>query len=494
MDDLMEQIRSYVNTFSVPLDEDESDTNIDIQKIEEKINKIKSRRKYTENYLGIETLYNIYQDQTESSPIDPTDKKDDVVENFQEGAKNKGKAKKSTIGRLKDYINKVSGTAFKYLDNAKSGLFYLDKELDKQLTKVARGIVVTIFRASNPKMIDLEYNLSNANDKQKKNINTDTNAVKQFIYSLFSLLVGLYATYNWFYLMVYMREKEGTDGEMERPFGDDNRMKIGFHGIKDKNIKTSLNFVFNYTITPLFWFDKIFNDNLYSSFANNVVQWQILNYFTILLIVLFINIKLGLFDSLNKILTLKLPYLFWACTIIILCTFLYNIIAFSKSNFNIPTPLSSILVIFIYTILTTLIATASINVSSIVVVLFLWIHSLFGIALYNKDGIMGVLNEIENINSFIKKDYDNLTDNYCDSLDWFSQWIMKIVKFLNDFRSIICLVIVLVINFFTIKFHSLYVKLLMNLLFIMIFGLGIISQIERLILYLTLYRYNNSYI
>jgi hypothetical protein len=62
MDNLMEQIQSYVNTFSEPLDEEESDMNIDIQKIEEKINKIKSRRKYTENYSGIETLDNIYEE------------------------------------------------------------------------------------------------------------------------------------------------------------------------------------------------------------------------------------------------------------------------------------------------------------------------------------------------------------------------------------------------------------------------------------------------
>jgi hypothetical protein len=39
MDNLMEQIQSYVNTFSEPLDEEESDMNIDIQKIEEKIKK-----------------------------------------------------------------------------------------------------------------------------------------------------------------------------------------------------------------------------------------------------------------------------------------------------------------------------------------------------------------------------------------------------------------------------------------------------------------------
>jgi hypothetical protein len=159
---------------------------------------------------------------------------------------------------------------------------------------------------------------------------------------------------------------------------------------------------------------------------------------------------------------------------------LYNIIEFSKSNFNIPTPLSSILVIFVYTILTTLIATGSINISSIVVVLFLWIHSLFGIALYNKDGIMGVLNEIKNINSFIKKDYDNLTDDYCDSLDWFSKLIMGIVKKLNDFRSIVCLVIVLVINIFTIKFHSLSVILVMYSPFIFIFLLGFLMRLEVL--------------
>ena len=482
MDNLIEQIQSYVNTFSEPLDEEESDANIDIQKIEEKINKIKSRRKYTENYSGIETLDNIYEE-----PIESKEKTDVVIENFQEGAKNRGKVKtkskpkKSTIGRLTDYINKVSGTAVKYLDNAKRGFFYLYKEFDKQVSNGAFAYVHFLSTATDSKMMDLEYNLSNANDEQKKNINTDTNAVKQYIYAILTLPVCLYATYNWFYLMVYMREEEGTDGEMERPFGDDNRMKISLDGIKDKNIKTSLNFVFNYTMTPLFWFDKIFNDNLYSSFANNVVQWNILNYFIIFVLVLFLNNKLGFFDSLDKILSRKSPYLFWACTIIILCKFLYNIIEFSKSNFNIPTPLSSILLIFIYIILTTLIATGSINISTILVVLFLWIHSLFGIALYNKDGIMGVLNEITNINSYIKRDYDDLTDKYCDSLDWFSQWLMIIVRFLNDHRIILCSMIIFIINFFTVKFHSSYVKLITHVLLITLFALYFNVQMNRLI-------------
>jgi hypothetical protein len=143
--------------------------------------------------------------------------------------------------------------------------------------------------------------------------------------------------------------------------------------------------------------------------------------------------------------------------------------------------LPSILVIFIYTILTTLIATGSINISTILVVLFIWIHSLFGIALYNKDGIKGVLNEITNINSYIKRDYDDLTDDYCDSLDWFSQWLMYIVKFLNDHRLMVCVVIVVIINFFTIKFNSSYVKLFVHLPLILVFAVYYQIQMNRLI-------------
>jgi len=478
MDNLMEQIQSYVNTFSEPLDEEESDANIDIQKIEEKINKIKSRRKYTENYSGIETLDNIYE------PIESKKNTDVVIENFQEGAKNrgkvktKGKKKKTTIGVLKDYFTIGYNKWNAYLDIANKFIFNGYKILDKQLSKGAFTYVHFLSRATNPKMMDLDYDLSNASAKQKKNINMDTKGVKQYIYTILTLPLCFYATYNWFYLMVYMREKQGSDGEMERPFGDDNRMKIGFHGIKDENIKTFLNFLCQYVIAPLYWLDKIFNDNFYSSFAYNVVQWQILNYFIIFLLVIFINKKVGLFDSLNKLMNNKFPYLFWSCVIIIGLTGLYNIGDFGKTNFTLTNVLPSMLVIFIYIILTTLLMTMSINVSTMIIILFLWIHSIFGIILYNKNNVMGILTEINNINSYIKMDYDNLADD-CAETEWFSKYIMYIVKFLNDYRAMVCVFIVFAINFFTIKFHSFYIKLISIIL--LFFFMMLIFQISQVL-------------
>jgi hypothetical protein len=491
MDNLMDQLESYVNTFSEPLDV-ENEYNEDIQKIEEKINQIKNRRKFTENYSGIETFDNIYEDQSPSIHEGQTN--DNIIENFQEGARNKnkskkkkkgGKKKKSTIGVLKDYFYKVSGIIVKYLDKTKSGFFYLHKEFDKLLTKGAFAYVHFLSTITDPKMINVEYDLSNANAKVKKNITTDQNAVKQYIYSILTLPVCLYATYNWFYLMVYMREKEGTDGEMERPFGDENRTKITLDGIQNEYIKTPLEFLFNYAITPLYWFDKIFDDNKYSSFANNMIQWQILNYFIIFIIVLFINSKFGFFDSLNKLLSRNSPYLFWGCAIIILFKFLYNVVKHlidpgkALLQFRILHALFGILVTFVYIIITTLISSMSINVSAILIILFVWIHSIFGIVLYNKNGLWGIFNEIKNINSFIKKDYDDLTDEYCDSLDWFGQILMKMIKFLNDRRLEVCLLIIFIINFFAVKFYSFYIKLITILLLVVL--LLLIIQISSIL-------------
>jgi hypothetical protein len=191
--------------------------------------------------------------------------------------------------------------------------------------------------------------------------------------------------------------------------------------------------------------------------------------------VIFITNKFGLFNSLNKLINSKSPYLFWGCAILICLLLAYNTInnliypGEGTSLFRNLNPLLGILGFFIYTIMNILIATMSINISAILIVLFIWMHSLFGIALYNKHGISGIFNEINNINSFIKKDYDDLSNKYCDSLDWFNQFVMYIVKLLNNNHIIVGLSIIFLINLSAVKFHSLYVRLITIVLIMIIF-------------------------
>jgi hypothetical protein len=275
-----------------------------------------------------------------------------------------------------------------------------------------------------------------------------------------------------------MKSKEDEDGMLERPFDDDKRMKISLDGIKPDFIKTPLQFLLNYTITPLYWFDKLFNNNAYTYFANNIIKWKILNYLLIFFFVLTINNKFGLFDSLEDFIKNKPSFLYKFCGTIIGLTVGYNILnhVFNPSEefkmLRIFKYLFGILVGFIYIILTTLVAGMSINISAILILIYIWIHSLFGIFLYNKKGLFGLFDEINNMDTYIKSDYSRLDYEYCEKLSFFEKMNLKGIRFLNDNRDFFCYFIVFVSNIFT-TYRSAYIQIITN--FILLLAPYIIS-------------------
>jgi hypothetical protein len=501
MDELLNTFKSYIDTFRKPYTPHET-TNKDVLKLEENINKIKQRRKNANNYSNMETLENIYDNssiQAEQGSTMPSSYKDEVfVENFQEGARNKGKSKtkstssttttqsttkkKKSKGKkgkkkgkkgkkkgkkgkngFKEKINKFVKILEKFLNKAKKSVFYLRDELDKLVSYVAVVYVYFISIVTNPDLADLKFDFSNVKKMDFDNIQADKEAFKIAIYKVISMPLLLYATYNWFYLMVYMKAKEEEDGMLERPFDDDKRMKISLDGIKPDFIKKPLQFSLNYAITPLYWFDKLFNNNIYTYFANNIIGWKILNYLLIFIFVFIINTKFGLFDSLDHFIKNKPSFLYKFCGIIIAGTLLYNIFnhIFNPSQeiktLRVFKYLFGILLGFIYIILTTFVAGMSINISAILILMYVWIHSLFGIFLYNKKGIFGYFEEKKNMDNYIKRDSERLQTEDCEKLSFFERILLQIVKFLNDNRKQICKQIINLSNLF-IKYKSSYVQ------------------------------------
>ena len=512
MDGIFNTLKTFIDTFRNP-DNNESNidesNNEDVLKLKENILKIKNRRKFETNYSNIETLDNIYDGLSNMSENESENNiiiNEDIIEDFQEGARNKNKKKsknvkdekggkggkdnkggkskkskkskksrkskknkktkkKSKYEQFKDKIKDFFKNIEKSFDSGKKYLFYGYNEFDKLLYYIAFIYVYFISISTDQKLNELNFNLSNGTKTQIDHIRSDTNSVKYVLYSIFLLPICLYATYNWFYLLVYVRPKENNENGYERPFDDDVRMKISLDGIQQDFIRKPLEFLLNYAITPLYWFDKIFDNKYYSNFAVNYVQYNILNYFLIFILVLLINMKFGLFQSLDYFIKNKPSILYKVCGIIIAGAFLYNICMhiFNPSveikMLRVFKYLFGILVTFIYIILSTFVAGMSINVSAILILLYIWIHSLFGIVLYNKNNFYGIFQEINNINSYIKKDYTNIDTENCDGFSFIEKIFMKIIKYLNDHRTLISLAIVVVLNIFTSSFHSTYVRI-----------------------------------
>lgn len=510
MDAIFDAIKSYTDTFREEPSIDET-KNEDILKLEENIRKIKdkkkNRKKFAENYSNIETLNDIYDDSTTKSQngsvLDNNILNDgDVVENFQEGArskkkKKKGKSKKKSKGKSKKipnvnelmrYIRKYIKMIQTVLYKGKDAFFYAYNTLDKLIAYIALSYVHIVYTSTDPKIIDLKFDLSNATKTQFEGINKDNGIVKYMIYSIITLPLCLYATYNWFYLLVYVKPNEDNPDIYERPFDDVVRTKITFDGIQPSFIRNPIHFLLNYTIAPLYWVDKLFNNKYYTNMAINYIQWNVLNYMLLFIGVVFINREFGLFESLNNFISNRPSYLYRLCGIVIAGTFLYNMCI---HIFNPPTSISmlrvfkylfAILVTFIYIIVSTFIAGMSINMSCVVILLYVWLHSLFGIVLYNKNGFSGVFKEIKNIDAYIKKDYANLDTGQCDGLSFFEKLFMQFIQFLNDYRTLVSMAIVIGLNIYYAAFNSIYLKVITIVLLLLF--LLIIYQILK---------YNNNY-
>jgi hypothetical protein len=486
MDELVHTLKTYIDTFREPY-MDEETTNEDILKLEENINKIKKRRKNATNYSNMETLDNIYENSStkaEKGSDGVTSYKDEIfLENFQDnnseeetsktqtesfkskkGKKGK-KGKKNRFAKFTEKMGNFFNKIKKYIDSANNTFFYGYKQFDKLISYIAFSYVHFISTSTMPELNNLNFNLSNATKHQSQHIHSDADNIKHIVYSIFLLPLCLYSTYNWFYLLVYLRPKENSDGEYERPFDDDIRMKISLDGIKPDFIKTPLESLFKYTITPLYWIDQLFNNSKYTSFAVNYIGWNIINYFILFVAVLFINKKFGLFESLEHIIKNKSSFLYKFCAGFIISALIYNIFnhIFNPSEENklirVFKYLFGLLIAFAYIIFNTFIAGMSINVSAIIILIYLWIHSLFGMVLYNKNGISGIFEQMANITSYIKKDYDKIKAEECEEFTIFQKMIHKIIAFLNDYRLLITVAIVIILDMVSTTFYYTSVRI-----------------------------------
>jgi hypothetical protein len=204
--------------------------------------------------------------------------------------------------------------------------------------------------------------------------------------------------------------------------------------------------MFDFAIMPLWVFDKLILGDKYLPTLFPVIPWRIITKFIILFYSLIMVYGMNLFGSINNALRGTPSIVGYYSGTIIIGYFIYKmymdfltpdvkatdmkIDAFLKF---IPQGLFYYVFLFFYYVFRLIIAVWSINVSSIIVVIYFWVHSLFGMAIYG-GGLGEMGKQMENVDEFINKDLLSFKedDKECVKPSIVKRIIRLLAEFLYD--------------------------------------------------------------
>ena len=245
-----------------------SSDNPDVVYIEQKLKKIRKRKRYRENYKNIEPLQNIYEldEQQDNTPIEP------VIENMK-NFNSSGKPSTPSPGDLKfmftQFIDKTN-LFFEYFTNI---IYYIPLKLNKIITQLITQYV-TIFS-----------NLDNKNNPpDKKQINHDISIIVQILYVIICFLLSMFAVYNWYYLLVYTEFGK-------RPVDNSNHININFEWFTNSNIEAVrylgyfFEIIFQFCIIPTQIIDQVLFSKTTHNFFTENTKWRIISFFILFFII-----------------------------------------------------------------------------------------------------------------------------------------------------------------------------------------------------------------
>lgn len=472
--------------------------NMDILKIEQKLKKINKRKKYKENFKNIETFDNIYEQKeeeneetnisTNSEPLkcassfndeedlsnetEMVDDDDDYenIEGFKEGASNKKRRKKRKKGKkgkkevnektMFDGVISIIETLFNIYKYGIFLFFYLYNQFDSFLTKLSDGIV--------------DFSSEKNTTEEKK---SDGNILKSIFYYTLSLPICIFVTYNWFFLISYADDTPGceknnyglgADGKpLCRPNNDEKRFKISFDDVG--YYKNVLDFFFGYAILPLFYVDKlVFGDAklpyYFSLIKSKNIQQTILLFFSFPILFLFGKFSLGIFASTTILTSYILDLINEFIPFKDTDEVSKNTNLMLKEVFG--NKFGTFLAIgyfIIYWVIKLIIAVFSISFSTILISLFMFTHSIFGIFLYGKDSIS---EKFIKIDDFIKTDLKNFMSDAddCRKDFWKTLGRFMVDVFYKNKYSIFYICILIYNAFLTTKINSTNLKWIIGFL------------------------------
>jgi hypothetical protein len=422
----------------------------DVVNIQQKIKKINKRKKYVENFNNVQPLKNVYEEPAssqENNISEPIEKKpfSDMFKCSKDAMSNKEGMQAEKQDEKQDETK----------ENFKEGFGIQD--VSYEFYNFIFGIPNTFEKIISNGCYTFTKTFSNLDGGKpnENNMRNDAKILRQIIYVSLSFPICIFVTYNWIYLLAYYDKTDGCpddsnsqkneDGELLcRPANDSKRLEISFAKLGE--FSSGVNFMFDFAIMPLWVFDKLILGDKYLPTLFPVIPWRIITKFIILFYSLIMVYGMNLFGSINNALRGTPSIVGYYSGTIIIGYFIYKmymdfltpdvkatdmkIDAFLKF---IPQGLFYYVFLFFYYVFRLIIAVWSINVSSIIVVIYFWVHSLFGMAIYG-GGLGEMGKQMENVDEFINKDLLSFKedDKECVKPSIVKRIIRLLAEFLYD--------------------------------------------------------------
>lgn len=327
--------------------------------------------------------------------------------------------------------------------------------------------------------------------------------------------ISIYICYNWLFLTAYKDKlycddntntkipEEGETVIKCRPTDDNIRYEISFDDL-GSTISGLFNFILDFSIQPTYWVDKVMLGNDYFPKYLNMIPFKILIKLVILIFAIGVVYAFDIYSAFNDIMfggviTGNYSSVNIFCTTIIMWYYGYYIYEDITSQFSTKIsplddvstmtslpgvvekgkeitedliekyknlikwssmPFILIFILILKYIIRFILAVWNIGISEIVLKLFIWIHSMFGIALYG-GGIGNISKNMDDIDAFVNIDLEKLSEDNPDYIEYslFRKILIAISTFLYNnlyyFVYLIMIVSTVVASIVNIKSPSL---------------------------------------
>ena len=437
----------------------------DVTCITKKINIIKKQRQYVENFNHMKPLSNVYEepfaqqdgggeeeepftehdDDGEEEPFtehdddageEPFDEDNDDEKLFtserieslkmkplkmkkikQLSKKKNRENKKKSEKFIKDKLKKKADFEKKIFNR----VFWIPNWFNKQIAKKCYSFTKT-------------FSEMDGRHPSKENIQADSIVLQTIVYYSISYFISMWVAYNWFFLLAYIDEKAPGFKEEEkenfRPASNKNRMKIPPELVEsNNNLKIMYDFILEFVTVPIWVFDMILLGDFPFPKLFSIIPYRIISKFLLLIFSFVMVYSVSLSGSIGDILFGKITIITLILNISCSLVILYKFITSFYANFEIDKDkaiskastqdvsvltrtLSGVFILFLYYVIRFVIALFSINISIILIILFFWFHSMFGMCFYSGDTkFYRVDMLVKKLDDYINEDLSQFTNN-----------------------------------------------------------------------------------
>ncbi len=413
-----------------------------------------------------------------------------ILEGFDVDAATKSelnKQKSERMGGVNLEFKKFTEPVKSVINQVNDILFYVPKKLNET--------VENIFL----KFVKVFYALDKKNgEEHQKSMENDAEILKIVCYMIAMYPIAIYICYNWTFLTIYKGMEYKTDPaseEPERPASDNKRLKISFDGFSS-TLRKILNFCLDFGIMPTHIFDMAFLSdkswavpNMASFIGSKILSRAIILIFSITVIYMFdvyqifgnVMASSALWATISGVTVycasiISIYYFYWIIKDIENIVSPANLLSDPGSYIHtllkwIANPLVMLFFKIIHYIVRLAISIINIGISAVILTLFIWGHSLFGMAFYGGNGFSykGIKQTMKDIDDFIDKDFEVIMPLNPQFKEYsvLEKIFIDIVKFFKDNIYSFFFVIMIVGSLANIALHikSPTLKILMSTIF-----------------------------